>query len=99
MSSNLELKRICQQCGKEFVAKKTSTKFCSFSCGQRNYKARQRMNKIETENAKSQDQSSPAAIPMLGRSGKCLRRLRVCLRSSTRINIIIEQSATLVVGA
>jgi len=51
MSSNLELKRICQQCGKEFIAKKTSTKFCSLSCGQRNYKVRQRMNKIETKNA------------------------------------------------
>jgi hypothetical protein len=51
MSSNLELKRLCQQCGKAFIAKKTSTKFCSLSCGQRNYKVRQRMNKIEAKNA------------------------------------------------
>ena len=50
MSSNLELKRICQHCGKNFIAKKTSTKFCSLPCGQRNYKVRQRMNKIETLN-------------------------------------------------
>lgn len=55
MSSNLELKRICQQCGKEFIAKKTSTKFCSLSCGQRNYKVRQRVNKIETKNAQVRD--------------------------------------------
>ena len=50
MSSNLELKRICQHCGKNFITKKTSTKFCSLPCDQRNYKVRQRMNKIETLN-------------------------------------------------
>ena len=51
MSSNLELKRICQHCGKSFIAKKTSTKFCSLECGQRNYKIRQRINKISASNA------------------------------------------------
>jgi predicted DNA-binding transcriptional regulator AlpA len=53
MSSNLELRRICQHCGKNFIAKKTSTKFCSLPCGQRNYKVRQRMNKIETLNRRA----------------------------------------------
>ncbi len=53
MSSNLELKRVCQHCGVAFLAKKTTTKFCSLQCGQRNYKIRQRMNKIENRNAEA----------------------------------------------
>jgi hypothetical protein len=53
MSSYLELRRICQHRGKNFIAKKTSTKFCSLPCGQRNYKVRQRMNKIETLNRRA----------------------------------------------
>lgn len=47
MSSNLQIKKVCQHCGKEFIAKKTTTKFCSTRCGQRNYKIRERMNKVE----------------------------------------------------
>src|SRR5258708_17895970 len=53
MSSNLELKRICQHCGKNFIGKKMSTKFCSLPCGQRNYKVRQRINEIETLNRRA----------------------------------------------
>jgi excisionase family DNA binding protein len=51
MSSNLELKRVCQHCGKSFIAKKTSTKFCSLQCGQRNYKIRERINTITASNS------------------------------------------------
>lgn len=51
MSSNLEFKRICQHCGKSFIAKKVSTKFCSLECGQRNYKVRERITKINASNA------------------------------------------------
>jgi len=51
MSSNLEVKRICQHCGKSFIAKKMSTKFCSLECGQRNYKVRERITKITASKA------------------------------------------------
>jgi excisionase family DNA binding protein len=57
MSSNMELKRVCQHCGKLFIAKKTSTKFCSLACGQRNYKIRQRIVKVRTSNTESRKQS------------------------------------------
>ncbi len=53
MSSNLELKRVCQHCGVTFIAKKTTTKFCSLQCGQRNYKVRERMNKISNRNVEA----------------------------------------------
>lgn len=46
MSSNLRIKKICQFCHDEFIAKTTKTKFCSLRCAQRNYKVRQKEKKI-----------------------------------------------------
>lgn len=48
MSSNLEIPKTCLHCGSKFVAKKTSTKFCSISCAQRNYKVRERIKKVDS---------------------------------------------------
>ena len=53
MSSNIKVQKICQQCGKEFEAKKTTTKTCSDSCAKMYYKARQRAAKIETVNSET----------------------------------------------
>lgn len=50
MSSNIEVKRVCVQCGTLFIAKTTVTKYCSNLCTKRAYKARKRGEKIETSN-------------------------------------------------
>lgn len=50
MSSNIRVQRICQQCGKEFTAKTTVTKFCGDDCAKRAYKARKRAEKVEASN-------------------------------------------------
>jgi endogenous inhibitor of DNA gyrase (YacG/DUF329 family) len=47
MSSMIQIKKVCQYCGKEFIAHKTVTKFCSHQCAQRNYKKQKREEKIE----------------------------------------------------
>jgi len=47
MSSNIRINKICQHCGKEFEAKKTTSKTCSDHCAKMHYKARQRAAKIE----------------------------------------------------
>ena len=46
MSSNIRLQRICQHCGKDFIAKTTVTKYCGDICAKRAYKARKRNEKI-----------------------------------------------------
>ncbi|HVX51830.1 MAG TPA: helix-turn-helix domain-containing protein [Chitinophagaceae bacterium] len=46
MSSNIRVKKICQHCNKSFIAKTTVTKFCSDDCAKRNYKKRQKQQKI-----------------------------------------------------
>lgn len=46
MSSNMHIKKVCLYCGKEFIAKKTSSKTCSENCAKRLYKKKKRDEKI-----------------------------------------------------
>lgn len=53
MSSNIKVKRICQHCSKEFIARTTVTKYCSHKCSQRAYKARKRAEKVKQANTET----------------------------------------------
>lgn len=46
MSSKIEITKVCQQCGNEFIAKTTVTKFCSHPCASKNYKQRKKSEKL-----------------------------------------------------
>ncbi|MFD1096238.1 helix-turn-helix domain-containing protein [Salegentibacter chungangensis] len=46
MSSNIRIKKNCQLCNSEFIAKTTVTKYCSDNCAKIAYKARKRAEKI-----------------------------------------------------
>lgn len=50
MSSNIRIIKICLQCGKEFEARKTTTRTCSDNCAKNYYKAKLRAEKIEASN-------------------------------------------------
>jgi excisionase family DNA binding protein len=50
MSSNISVYRICGFCDSEFLAKKTTTKYCSLKCASKNYKRRLRNQKIDNPN-------------------------------------------------
>jgi excisionase family DNA binding protein len=47
MSSNIRIKKICQLCNSEFIAKTTVTKYCGDTCSKIAYKARKRAEKIQ----------------------------------------------------
>ncbi len=47
MSSKIEITKVCQHCGKEFIAKTTVTKFCCHTCASRNYKKRKKTEKLK----------------------------------------------------
>lgn len=47
MSSNIRVKRICQYCESEFIARTTVTRYCSDTCAKRAYKARKKAKKVE----------------------------------------------------
>jgi len=42
MSSNIEILKICEGCGKTFTARKTTTRYCSHKCNSKSYKKEQR---------------------------------------------------------
>jgi len=50
MSSKIKIKRICLNCGEEFIAKTTVTKYCSHKCNSQHYKKRVKNKKIEKSN-------------------------------------------------
>lgn len=50
MSSNIKVERICEWCGKKFIAQTTVTRFCSKRCSERSYKERFRQKKLAVSN-------------------------------------------------
>lgn len=50
MSSNIRINRICEQCGKEFEARKTTSKTCGDACAKKAYKIRQKAVKVQASN-------------------------------------------------
>lgn len=53
MSSNIQVKRICQHCGTEFTARTTVTKYCSHRCGSLANKAKKRAEKVQKSNTET----------------------------------------------
>lgn len=50
MSSNIKIERVCQYCKHKFIAKRTTTKYCSHVCNQRHYKQLAKGEKIKKSN-------------------------------------------------
>ena len=48
MSSNIEIKKKCKWCGQIFIARKTTTNYCSHRCNNAAYKERIRQERIAT---------------------------------------------------
>ena len=50
MSSTIEINKICEFCGKDFIARKSSTRFCSHQCSNRAYKKEKRQRHVNSQN-------------------------------------------------
>ena len=61
MSSNLQIRKLCKWCGREFTAKTTKTDFCGSNCASLAYKARKRKAAIEDSNIEYDYAKSGAA--------------------------------------
>lgn len=55
MSSNIRISRICQLCGNEFEARKTTSKTCSDRCAKLLYKQRQKLVNIEKSHTETKE--------------------------------------------
>jgi excisionase family DNA binding protein len=58
MSSNIKINRVCQLCGKDFIARTTSTQYCGSVCSKKAYKERKRAERIEASNTETANQKS-----------------------------------------
>lgn len=61
MSSNIEIKKKCRWCGSEFIARKTSTEYCSHRCSGLAYKERKRQSRLESYQQEYEHQQSVRA--------------------------------------
>ena len=63
MSSNIRIPKICEFCNNAFIAKTTTTRYCSDNCFKKAYKARKREEKInnafEVEKEKNSLKTGP----------------------------------------
>ncbi len=50
MSSNIQVQRVCESCGQEFLAHTTKTRYCSKKCNDVAYKQKKRESRIEHSN-------------------------------------------------
>lgn len=61
MSSNIEIKKKCRWCDNEFIARKTSTEYCSHRCSGLAYKERKRKARLDSYQQEYEHQQSGRA--------------------------------------
>ncbi len=59
----MEVKRICQWCGKPFIAQKTTTNYCSPQCSKRGYKHRMKERRMELRQIQEMIEGQISIIP------------------------------------
>jgi hypothetical protein len=64
MSSNMRLKKVCAFCKKVFIAKTTVTQCCSDACSKKNYKRRQRDEKLADAQNDTKEQMQSLLTPL-----------------------------------
>lgn len=73
MSSNIKIPKFCEYCGQAFVARTTTTRYCSKTCNSRHYKQIKREEKIQatlkeqiknTTSANSENLQSLQSLPI-----------------------------------
>jgi len=61
----MRIKKVCEQCGKVFIAKKTVSRCCSDECAKKYYKWKQRQQKVELASEQTKEKlQSPNPVPV-----------------------------------
>ncbi len=64
MSSTIDINKICEWCGKEFIAHKCSTRYCSKRCSEHAYKSLRREAHVKKENLITQEKKEDKKKPL-----------------------------------
>lgn len=83
MSSTIEFKKICEHCGASFIARKSSTRYCSKRCAEHAYKQRKREELVASTPKAINDSSSIIEIPQRDYLSptECANLLGLCRRT------------------
>ena len=65
MRSTIDINKICEWCGKEFIAHKSSTRFCSHHCSGLSYKASKREKHVREQNQRTSELKTTEIISSL----------------------------------
>jgi excisionase family DNA binding protein len=84
MSSNIQVKRICQRCGRDFIARTTVTKFCGDDCAKRAYKERVRTGKVAASNMETKSRKAKPIEELRAKEFLTVRDVATLLNSSRR---------------
>ena len=95
MSSNIQVQRICQHCGKEFTARTTVTQYCSNTCSKRAYKARLKVSKIEASNKQTQRIKNQPIEELKAKEFLTVREVARLLNCSVRSAYYYIESGTI----
>lgn len=94
MSSNLQIPKVCQLCGKAFVARTTTTKYCGDTCSKRAYKIRIREQKVQAALEQSLQEMQSLQSPQTSQSLQ-----RTSILPLTAKEFLSIQEAAFLIGA
>ena len=95
MSSNIQVQRICQHCGKEFTALKTVTRYCSHRCNSAAYKQKVRAGKVEQSNIETQRIKNQPIEELKAKEFLTVREVARLLNCSVRSAYYYIESGTI----
>lgn len=95
MSSNIEVQRICQHCGNEFIARTTVTRFCSHRCSSAAHKQKVRAGKVEQSNKQTQQIKTQPIEELKAKEFLTVREVARLLNCSVRSAYYYIESGTI----
>ena len=95
MSSKIEVQRICQQCGNEFTARTTVTRYCSHRCASAANKQKVKAGKVEESNKETQRIKNQPIEELKAKEFLTVREVARLLNCSVRSAYYYIQSGTI----
>jgi len=95
MSSNIQVQRICQQCGNEFTARTTVTRYCSHKCASNGHKQSIKALKVELSNKETQRIRTQSNDELKAKEFLTVREVASLLSCSVRSAYYYIESGTI----
>ena len=95
MSSNLEIKKVCQFCGNVFTAKTTVTKYCSHDCNRKDYKRKLKAERVQIVNKETSAKIAQPIEQVQAKEILSVKEVSILLGCSVRTIYRLIENGTL----